>query len=75
MTPRILLLVTCLVLASPPALARKGAGEVNTNECECQTCLIKNGVCIKSKANDDRIPTDKTPKPPKKKSGGGAIQQ
>lgn len=34
-------------------------GQVDTSACECQTCLIENGVCIRTHANSDRFVSDK----------------
>lgn len=56
----------------PPAL-----GESNPQQCGCLTCLREHGVCTPTKANDDRVVTDKSA--PQKgavgKKGRGAVTQ
>lgn len=46
-------------------------GEMDLKDCECKTCLIENGVCIRTQTNGERFVPDKAAQKPGKKSKGG----
>jgi hypothetical protein len=54
------------VLASTETAAPRNLDD-KVNTCECKTCLIQNGICVKSgsEKDDDKLP------PPKGKKGKG----
>lgn len=55
---KIIAMTLCLMITG---LALAATGEVDPKECECQTCLIKNGVCIRTQPNENRNVIDKSP--------------
>lgn len=61
------LLVSGLTYAIPSNL-----GEVDLKDCECKTCLIENGVCIRTQTNGERYVPDKSASKPGKKSKAGS---
>lgn len=55
---------------------KSNLGEVDLKDCECKTCLIENGVCVRTQTNGERYVPDKSvSKPGKKKAGtAGAVK-
>lgn len=52
-------------------------GEMDLKDCECKTCLIENGVCIRTQTNGERYTPDKSSKPKKgskANSNAGAVK-
>jgi hypothetical protein len=68
---------TIALTISGLAMANPGLGEADMKDCECKTCLIENGVCIRTQTNGERYVPDKS-SPSKSKKGksksSGAIQ-
>lgn len=71
------LMLTLALTISGLAVANSGLGELDMKECECKTCLIENGKCIKTHANDGRYIPDKSGSSAKAKGkkGSKAISQ
>ena len=58
------------------SFANPALGEADLKDCECKTCLIENGVCIRTQTNGERYVPDKSSsgKSKKNKTKSGAVQ-
>lgn len=54
-----------------------GLGEADLKDCECKTCLIEHGKCLRTQTNGDRYIPDKSPSQAKSKGkrGSKAVSQ
>jgi hypothetical protein len=72
-----ILITLTLAISTLAQAAPSNIGEVDPKECECQTCLIQNGICVQTQANSERYvkDTNTTPKPKNNKGKSGATAQ
>ncbi len=70
------LIITMTMMIAGLVSANPGLGEADLKDCECKTCLIENGVCLRTQTNGERYVPDKSSSKPKKdkKKSSGAIQ-
>lgn len=70
------LIITMTMMITGLVSANPGLGEADMKDCECKTCLIENGVCLRTQTNGERYVPDKSSSKPKKgkKKSSGAIQ-
>ncbi|HLW57604.1 MAG TPA: hypothetical protein VKY27_09480 [Bacteriovoracaceae bacterium] len=67
------LILTLAISVSGFALANSGLGEADLKDCECKTCLIENGKCLRTQTNGDRyVPDKSSSSQSKSKSKGGS---
>jgi hypothetical protein len=66
------LILTVALSISGLALANSGLGEADLKDCECKTCLIENGKCLRTQTNGDRYIPDKSSSTSKSKSKSGS---
>lgn len=71
------LILTVVMAVSGVAIANSGLGEADLKDCECKTCLIENGKCLRTQTNGDRYIPDKSSSQTKSKGkkGSKAISQ
>ena len=71
------LILTVALSISGLALANSGLGEADLKDCECKTCLIENGKCLRTQTNGDRYIPDKSSSTAKSqgKKGTSATKQ
>ncbi|MFA5583207.1 MAG: hypothetical protein WDA09_03250 [Bacteriovoracaceae bacterium] len=71
------LILTFVFAVSGFAFANSGLGEADLKDCECKTCLIENGKCLRTQTNGDRYIPDKSPSQAKSKGkrGSKAVSQ
>jgi len=68
------LIAAIALLTSGLSFAQKyhsNLGEVDLKDCECKTCLIENGVCVRTQTNGERFVPDKSASKPKKGRNNG----
>lgn len=66
------IIITVGLLIAGSALANPALGEADLKDCECKTCLIENGVCIRTQTNGERYVPDKSSTKSKKAKGQSA---
>lgn len=71
------LMLTLALTISGLAVANSGLGEADLKDCECKTCLIENGKCLRTQTNGDRYIPDKSGSSAKAKGkkGSKAVSQ
>lgn len=72
------LILTLAMAVSGFSFASTGLGEADLKDCECKTCLIENGKCLRTQTNGDRYVPDKSPSSQaksKSKRGSKAVSQ
>lgn len=71
-----ILAMSMMIMISGMALADKPSlGETDPKSCECETCLVRNGICTRTHANGERSNVDKNQSSKKKgksKSSGAS---
>lgn len=66
------LILTVALSISGLAIANSGLGEADLKDCECKTCLIENGKCLRTQTHGDRYVPDKSGSSSKSKSKSGS---